>query len=143
VKSNFLIPIALGALLFGSAIANAQTQSTSTAGQTATTPSTNQAEVTKGNDLVDSSQAVPPTRRDNARSDGEDKADGNDLVSPDKAGVKQAMATRPSFNSLDTQKKGSLTADDIKGNKWLSKNFSRCDTDHDGTLDRKEYAACK
>jgi hypothetical protein len=142
VKSNYLTPIALGAFLFGSAIANAQTQSTSTAGSAAT-PNTNQADVTKGNDLVDSSQAVPANPRDNARSDGEDKADGNDLVSPDKAGVKQAMATRPSFSSLDTQKKGSLTSDDVKGNKWLSKNFSRCDTDHDGTLDRKEYSACK
>lgn len=63
--------------------------------------------------------------------------------SPDKAGMKQAMATRPSFSSLDTQKKGSLTADDVKGNHWVSKNFSRCDTDQDGTLDRKEYTACK
>jgi hypothetical protein len=138
VKSNYLIPMALGALLFGSAIANAQTPSTSAAA----TPNANQADVTKGNDLVDSSQAVPPNQRDNVRSDGEDKADGNDLVSPDKAGMKQAMATHPSFNSLDTQKKGSLTADDVKGNKWLGKNFSRCDTDHDGTLSRQEYSAC-
>jgi hypothetical protein len=142
VKSNYLIPIALSALLFGSAIVNAQTQSASTAGPAAS-PNTNQADVTKGNDLVDSSQAVPSNSRDNGRSDGEDKADGNDLVSPDKAGVKQAMATRPSFSSLDTQKRGSLTADDVKGNKWLSKNFSRCDTDHDGTLSRQEYSACK
>lgn len=64
-------------------------------------------------------------------------------MSPNRAGMKQAMATRPSFNTLDTQKKGSLTADDVKGNKWLSRNFSRCDTDHDGTLNRKEYSACK
>jgi hypothetical protein len=86
--------------------------------------------VTRGNDLVDYSQSVPTTQRENARSDGEDRADGNDLVSP-------------SFNSLDTKKKGSLTADDVKGHKWLSKNFSRCDTDHDGTLNRREYSACK
>ena len=143
MKSNYLIPMALSALLFGSAIANARSPSTSAAGPAAATPNTNQADVSKGNDLVDSSQAVPANVRDNARSDGEDKADGNDLVSPDKAGVKQAMATRPTFNTLDTQKRGSLTADDVKGNKWLSKNFSRCDTDHDGTLDRKEYSACK
>ena len=139
MKSKYLVPIAFGALLFGVAIASAQTSPNPPAAM----PNTNQTDVTKGNDLVDSSQAVPPTQRDNARSDGEDKADGNDLVSPDKAGMKQAMATRPSFNSLDTQKKGSLTADDVKGNKWLSSNFSRCDTDHDGTLNRKEYSACK
>ena len=99
--------------------------------------------MSKGNDLVDSSQAVPANVRDNARSDGEDKADGNDLVSPDKAGMKQAMATRPSFSSLANEKIASLTADDVKGNKWLAKNFTRCDTDHDGTLSREEYAACK
>ena len=139
MKSKYLVPIAFGALLFGVAIASAQTSPNPPAAM----PNTNQTDVTKGNDLVDSSQAVPPTQRDNARSDGEDKADGNDLVSPDKAGMKQAMATRPSFNSLDAKKKGSLTADDVKGNKWLSSNFSRCDTDHDGTLNRKEYSACK
>ena len=143
MKSNYLVPIAVGALLFGFAIANAQTSPNSPAAPTAATPNTNQADVTKGNDLVDYSQAVPSTRRDDARSDGEDKADGNDLVSPDKAGMKQAMATRPSFTRLDTQNKGSLTADDVKGDKWLSRNFSRCDTDHDGTLNRKEYSACK
>jgi hypothetical protein len=143
VKSNYLIPIAFGALLFGFTIASAQTAPNSPAAPAAATPNTNQADVTKGNDLVDSSQAAPPTRSDNARSDGEDKADGNDLVSPDKARMKQAMATRPSFSSLDAQKKGSLTADDVKGNKWLSSNFARCDTDHDGTLSRKEYSACK
>jgi hypothetical protein len=130
VKPNYLVPIAFGALLFGSAIAGAQTAPTSPAAQPSATPNTNQADVTKGNDLVNSSQAVPATQRENARSDGEDRADGNDLVSP-------------SFNSLDAKRKGSLTADDVKGHKWLSKNFSRCDTDHDGTLNRKEYSACK
>lgn len=143
MKSNYLVPMTLGALLFGCAIASAQTSPNSPAGPAAATPNTNQAGVTKGNDLVDSSQALPQNSSDNARSDGEDKADGNDLVSPEKPGMKQAMATRPSFSSLDTQKKGSLTADDVKGNKWLSKNFSRCDTDHDGTLNRQEYSACK
>jgi hypothetical protein len=130
VKSHYLIPIAFSAMLFGCAIAGAQTSPNSPAGPTAAAPNTNQADVSNGNDLVDTSQAVPRTESDNPRSAGEDKADGNDLVSP-------------SFNSLDTKKKGSLTADDVKGHKWLRQNFSRCDTDHDGTLNRKEYSACK
>jgi len=37
-------------------------------------------------------------------------------VAPDKAGTKQAMATRPSFSSLANEKIASLTADDVKGN---------------------------
>jgi hypothetical protein len=69
------------------------------------------------------------------------------MVSPngnaDQNGMKQASAPRPDFNTLDTKKKSSLAADDVKGNKWLSKNFATCDSDHDGTLSREEYATCK
>jgi len=143
VRSNYLVGITWGALLFGVASASAQTSPNAPASSAVVAPNTNQADVTKGNDLVDASQAVPSTQRYNSRSEGEDKADGNDLVSPDKAGMQQAMATRPTFNSLDTQRKGSLSADDVKGSKWLSRNFARCDTDHDGTLNRKEYSACR
>jgi hypothetical protein len=139
MKSNYMAPVACAALLFGFAIANAQTSPTSTAGA-ASTPT--QAGTTNGNDLVDTSQAVPQNPTDNPRSDGENKADGNDLVSPNKSGMQQAMATRPAFDTLDTKKHGSLTADDVKGNKWLSTNFAKCDTDHDGQLSRQEYANC-
>jgi hypothetical protein len=62
-------------------------------------------------------------------------------VAPDKAGTKQAMATRPSFSSLANEKIASLTADDVKGNHWVSKNFARCNTRQDGTLERKENTA--
>jgi len=58
-------------------------------------------------------------------------------------GVKLASAARLDFDTLDPTKKGALSADDVKGNKWLSKNFTRCDSDHDGTLSREEYVACK
>jgi hypothetical protein len=57
--------------------------------------------------------------------------------------MKLASAARPDFNTLDATKKGALTADDVKGDSWLSANFSRCDLNHDGTLSRQEYAACK
>jgi hypothetical protein len=56
--------------------------------------------------------------------------------------MQQATATRPDFNTLDTKNKGSQTAGDVKGNKWLSKNSARCDSDRDGTLNREEYASC-
>jgi hypothetical protein len=87
-------------------------------------------------------EAVPTNSRDNPRSDGEDKATGNDLVSPKKSGMQQAMATRPALNTLHTRRNGYLTADDVKGNKWLSKNFAKCDTNHDGQLSREEFANC-
>jgi len=56
--------------------------------------------------------------------------------------MKQSNATRPDFDTLDKKGKGSLSAADIKGNQWLSKNFSRCDSNHDGTLSREEYNNC-
>ena len=127
MKSTYLTPVAVVALLFGCAIANAQSSSDPSANKSSMPP-TSQADTTKGNDLVDSSQANPPNMRHDPRSDGENKADGNDMVS--------------GFNTLDTKKNGYLTADDVKGNKWLSKNFAKCDTDHDGQLSREEYANC-
>jgi hypothetical protein len=77
---------------------------------------------------------------------GQDTTHGNDMVSPNgtaKSGaMNQANASRPDFSTLDTKNKGSLTAADVRNNAWLSKNFSRCDTDHDGSLSRAEYEAC-
>lgn len=142
MKSIYLTPVACAALLFGCAIANAQT-SNPPADQPSTAPASNQADTTKGNDVVGTTPtdqtATPP-------SAGEDKSSGNDMVSPqDDANhrpMRQASA-RPDFDTLDTTKRGTLNADDVKSDKWLSKNFTRCDTDHDGTLSREEYAACK
>jgi len=143
MKSTYLTPLACAALLFGCAIANAQTPNPP-ADQSSAAPAANQADTTKGNTVVGTTPtdqtATPP-------SAGQDKSSGNDLVSPDAnaqhSGMKLASAARPDFDTLDTTKKGALSADDVKGDKWLSKNFTRCDSDHDGTLSREEYAACK
>jgi hypothetical protein len=143
MKSTYLTPMAYAALLFGCAIANAQTSSPPS-DQPSTAPVSEQADTTKGNNLVGSTPtdqtATPPTA-------GQDKASGNDLAGPNAnathSPIRQASAARPDFNTLDTTKKGALTADDVKGNEWLSKNFTRCDSNHDGTLSREEYAACK
>ncbi len=79
-------------------------------------------------------------------SAGKDKSSGNDMVTAQDDANHRSMrqaSSRPDFDTLDTTKSGTLNADDVKSDKWLRKNFSRCDTDHDGTLSRKEYAACK
>jgi hypothetical protein len=143
MKSIHLTPVACAVLLFGCAIANAQTSKTPS-DQSSTAPVSTQADTTKGNDVVGTTPtdqtSAPPTV-------GQDKSSGNDMVSPkgsaNQSGTKLASAARPDFNTLDTTKRGTLTADDVKGNQWLSKNFSRCDLDHDGTLSREEYASCK
>ena len=49
---------------------------------------------------------------------------------------------RPDFDTLDTGKKGKLTAHDVKSHQWLSKHFSKCDLNHDGHLTQDEYANC-
>jgi|ERR1700691_5514003 hypothetical protein len=143
MKSIVLTPVAYAALLLGCTIANAQNSPNTPPDQSSTAPMSDQADTTKGNNLVGTTPAnqvsTPPTA-------GQDKSSGNDLVTPnDNAnnGMRQASAAHPDFDTLDTKKKGSLTPDDVKGNKWLSKKFARCDSDHDGTLSRQEYAACK
>jgi hypothetical protein len=102
------------------------------------------ADTTKGNNLVGT---TPADQMSTPPSTGQNKATGNDLVSPkgdaSQGSAKQVAASHPDFNTLDTKKKGTLTTDDIKGNKWLKTNFARCDSDHDGSLSREEYAACK
>ena len=135
MKSNYLVSAAVAALLLGCAIANAQkSPSTSSSAQ-----SGNNLDTTSKSPNVDPASA-PPTA-------GQDKTHGNDMVSPNgtaqDSGMKQADASRPDFNTLDKKGKGTLTAADVKGNPWLKKNFSKCDTDHDGSLSREEYMACK
>jgi hypothetical protein len=143
MKSIYLTPAACAVLLFGCAIANAQT-SNPPSDKSSTAPVSNQADTTKGNDVVGT---TPTDQTSSPPTTGQDKSSGNDMVSSkadaSHSGTKLASAARPDFNTLDTTKRGTLTADDVKGNKWLSQNFKRCDSDHDGTLSREEYAACK
>jgi len=138
---SFNLPrVAYAALLFGCVTAYAQTPPTTPAD--APTMANNSATPdTTGNDLTNG--ATPPAGETLAtvRSSGEDKADGNDLVAGDNRSD-QETGTHPAFKSLDTKNSGYLTADDLKSHKWLSKNFARCDSDHDGQLNQKEYASC-
>ena len=140
MKKTLLVPAAYAALLFGSAIAYAQTTPTTpadppTMAQNSTSPDTT------GNDLLDGAKAPAATKLATPASTGDDKANGNDLVSGDNRSDRET-GTHPVFKTMDTNKSGYLTTADIKSHKWISKNFSRCDADHDGQLSQKEYASC-
>jgi hypothetical protein len=151
MKLTYLTPVACAALLCAGAIANAQTapsnsSAPNSSAQSGSTDTPTPGSSNKGNNLDTTSKSpkvdpgsAPPTA-------GQDKSHGNDMVGPNGAAkdgdMKQANASRPDFSTLDMKNKGTLTAADVKGNQWLSKNFSKCDTDHDGTLDRAEYNAC-
>ncbi len=50
--------------------------------------------------------------------------------------------THPAWSTLDTSKHGYLTANDLKSHKWLTENFSRCNSNHDGHLTQQEYNHC-
>jgi len=46
------------------------------------------------------------------------------------------------FRSLDRNSKGYLDNDDVSGDPFISKNFLKCDVDHDGKLTWQEFADC-
>jgi hypothetical protein len=140
--------LACASLLLGCAIANAQTPSndSSSSAQSGAPENSTPGNTGNGNNL-DTTSKTPRVNPSNAPpTAGQDKSHGNDMVSPNgtqkDGAMKQADASRPDFSTLDTKKKGSLTAADVRSNQWLSKNFSKCDTDHDGTLSRTEYESC-
>ena len=133
MNSIYLTPVAFGALLFGCASANAQSAATPPSDRSDAAPMSNHVDTAMGNNLV---RATPADQVSAPTSSGP-KGDA------DRSGVKNTSAARPDFSTLDTKKKGTLTSDDVKGNKWLRTNFARCDSDHDGTMSREEYIACK
>jgi len=122
MKSNYLTRLALGALIFAGALASAQT-----------------ADTTKGNEVTGSPQPPPAKALSSPQTVGQDKSTGNNLVG---ANTGQATGMHPDFATLDAKQKGYLTKHDVKTHKWLSKNFAKCDADHDGHLSQDEYAAC-
>ena len=94
----------------------------------------------KGQELVGEKQ--PPAST--PATVGQDKSTGNNLVPANKDGSMQnTHMNRPDFKALDSTNKGYLTADDVSSHKWLSKNFARCNTTHDGHLTAEQYANCQ
>jgi hypothetical protein len=136
MRSTNLARAAYAALLFGCAIAYAQTSQNPTA-----PPAKIQTPNTTGNDLLNGAKQPTQDNLATPRTAGEDKADGNDLVSGDNR-TDRETGTHPAWKTMDSQKSGYLTAKDVKKHKWLSKNFARCNTSHDGHLTESEYAGC-
>ena len=153
MKVTYMTSLACASLLVGSAIALAQNSSSSdysknqSSAQQGTSEMPSPGSQTKGNDLDTSSKnpQVNP-KSPSPPAVGQDQSHGNDMMNPkDSAGgnTREANASRPDFSTLDKKNKGKLTAADVRSNQWLSKNFAKCDTDHDGTLDRTEYESCR
>jgi hypothetical protein len=136
MRKIYVAPVALALLLCGYGVATAQNA-----------PRTPVAPLAPGVTHTENSAPTNPSPPANAEDPemptaGHDGVSGKDLIAPDSQ-AKKATAKRPEFRSLDINDRGYLTADDIKSNKWLSSNFARCDTDHDGHLSQQEYANCK
>jgi hypothetical protein len=134
MKINYVSSSIIAAALLSCALAYGQTSPSSndsSNGSMTAPPSTGQDKST-GNNMVGGSQK--PSGTSSQPSTGQDKSSGNDMV---------GQSTRPDFKTLDTKNNGYVTTQDVKSNRWVSKNFARCDTDHDGHLSQKEYEACK
>jgi len=119
MKSTYLAPLACSALLFGCALAYAQTPSSSD--PSAMSPHSTQQDTTKGNDVVGNPQPAREDPMATPPSAGQDKTAGNDLVTPNKGDMQRGTGNRPDFQALDTNKHGYLTADDVKSRKYFSK----------------------
>jgi hypothetical protein len=128
LKTTYLAPLVCAALFFAYA-SNAQNAPT-------------QQDTTKGNNVVGNPQPAPANPLATPPSTGQDKSTGNDLVDANKGQPGDTPPARPDFDSLDTGKKGYLTAHDVKAQPWLSKHFKKCDLNHDGHLTPDEYTNC-
>ena len=56
--------------------------------------------------------------------------------------MQRAPAVHADFKTVDTQRHGYLTSDDVKNDDYVSKNFAKCNLTHDGHMTREEYASC-
>jgi hypothetical protein len=152
MKVAYLTSVACAALLIGSAVAIAQnapnnsTAPSSSSANSGTADTSSSGDKTKGNNLDTTSKSPKVDPATAPASTGQNKSTGNNMVAPNGAqkdgAMSQTDATRPDFNTLDSKKSGKLSMADVKSNAWLSKNFAKCDSDHDGTVDRAEYSAC-
>ena len=81
------------------------------------------------------SQAQPPTEtqmRDNADTQARmDESHHNVRASQQKY-----------FATLDRNTKGYLTNDDVSADPFLTRNWTKCDANHDGKLTIDEYMIC-
>lgn len=143
MKRSLMISSLAATLIAASSIASAQTPAADPTQETAAPAQksyTDPNDPSKGQELV-SDKKAPVI---NPATVGQDKATGNNLV-PEKTdgqSVRTAATERPAFETLDVNKLGYLTPADVSTHVWLSKNFARCNTGHDGHLTSQEYALC-
>jgi len=131
MKSFYAAPVACTALLVACAVAYGQSAAAPVTDPVATSPTPSQ-EASSPNKGADP----------DAPTAGHDQITGNDLVNPNNTNVRQGIGSHPDFKTLDINNRGYLTAEDIKDDAWLFKNFTRCDSNHDGHLSQQEYANC-
>jgi hypothetical protein len=98
------------------------------------TDTINNQDKTSGNDLAASkNDSTSMGDSDPAKTDhvmSQDGKDGNNLYGG------------AAFDKLDPKKTGTISMSDAKSNPWLSKNFTKCDTNSDSKVSRDEYVAC-
>jgi hypothetical protein len=143
MKSKYVVAWAFPALLFGCAIATAQTAPRAAEAPQAPGVTSHLETPTE----ADPNQPAATVADPETPTAGHDDATGKDqktpdLASPDSTQVEKANTKHPDFLTLDPNNHGYLTPDDVKHNKWLSSNFARCDVNHDGHLSQQEYANC-
>ena len=140
MKRTILMSSLAAALLAGSLIASAQTPVTDSAPPAAAPAShTDPSDPSKGQELTGDQKQQPA---DAPATVGQNKATGNNLVGKNEAKMDGAAPVHPSFQTMDVKKQGYLTVADATGHAWLTKNFARCNSSHDGRLTAREYEAC-
>jgi hypothetical protein len=77
---------------------------------------------------------APPTEKQMR-----DNADAQNRM---EQGVDVKHGQRQYFASLDRNQKGYLNDDDISADPFLTQNFAKCDSNHDGRLTYAEFAVC-
>ena len=56
--------------------------------------------------------------------------------------AQRETTTQQDFDTVDTHKNGYLTANDLKSDDYISKNFAKCNVKHNGHMSREEYDNC-
>jgi hypothetical protein len=78
---------------------------------------------------------MPPTQTQQLNNADTQNREGTDANSVHKG-------QHEYFKSLDGAKKGYLTLDDVSADAFLTQNYGKCDSDHDGKLTWPEFKMC-
>ena len=150
MKAAYFTPWGLGVLVLGCAVAQAQSvapkaprapSAPTDAGVQAPRPA--QADSSPADSSQPDQTRVDKATDPEAPTASHDDVTGRSQPTPSPVQAPNAVVSRPDFKTLDVNTRGYLTADDVKANRWLAANFSRCDANHDGRLSQQEFANCK